>query len=781
MYKIIEPKLDRVPDTLTSLNQWIVWEAVPKKKDPTKFTKVPYNPVTKKQASSTNPKHWGTFEQACEAYQFDTTFHGIGFVFSQGDDVIGIDLDRCFTETGELTEEAQLAVDSMTSYTERSPSGNGLHIICRGRLPGAGHCDNKNGREIYQEGRFFTITADTILGLDDVVERKEEVRAIYERWFGVDSVKEYVAGSLSWDKEAKIQSLDQINVTDYIKNLILNGEGMDDFATNDGTPDRSLAIFYVCRELIAMGVNKETILTILTDKDYYLAQASLERRRSRKSAIQWVWKYNLAKIVTQWNEEKELFDDFMQDETTSPATDSEEDFLDAEDRSGKEKVDENDDKNIPYVKGNFEKNALLFLKSGVPLVRYQEQFFKYSGKHWIVYEDELVERDVQISVRGRGFTMSQINNTIKTVKRFSTKETFEASPTTIAFKNGVIDLDGWDLGVIDDTLHDHSQNYKTMSLLDFDYDRNAKCHSWMNFLNEVFEQDEERIKLLQQYMGYILVYDYRWQKMLVMAGESRSGKGTIASVIRNIVGKDSYVGTSIAKLGGEHGLHSLIAAKVGVIGDAKQAARGNINQSHETLLNITGNDFVTVSRKYKSDLSMQLPARLIMMANSVPRFADESDAMFNRYLVLVFNMSFAGRENVTLSDTLRDESPGIFNWAVRGLLDLSAAGRFTETEAGRIKAAEMRVFNNPVGSFAELFLKRKSNESIRTDDVFCMYERFCQGIEIKPTSKIDFTRKLTKSLPWLKTVRETGGDRNKMFTNLEVDHEKLSEYITTNF
>lgn len=782
MQHIIEPRLDLVPAELTSLDQWVVWKAVPSKKKPGKFTKVPYHPVTKRQASSTKAKDWGTFHQAVEAYISGTEFDGIGFVFSQNDDIIGIDLDGCFNEDGSLTEEALFAVDTMKSYTERSPSGNGLHIICRGRLPGAGHCDKTNGREMYQEGRFFTITANIVNGLGKVIERKEQVREIYERWWGTDSVKDYNAGNLTWNKDEKIQTVDQLNISDYTKHLITNGEGMDDFLSNEGEQDRSNAMFYATREMVAAGASKETILSILTDKTNFLAQPAIERRGSRKSAIQWVWKYTVAKLVTQHDEEKDLFDELVEEEIAEE--DDEENPDDVfEEHPDKEPDEKIASKDIAYVKNNFERNALLFLKSAVPLVRFQEEYYKYSGKHWIIYDDELVARDVQIAIRGRAFSMAQINNMITTVKRFSTKESFSPSPTTIAFKNGIVDLAGWDYGLIDGTLMPHDPSYKTMSLLDFNYNIDASCPIWINFLDEVFEGDQERIRLLKQYIGYILVFDYRWQKLLVMAGESRSGKGTIANIIYHLVGKDSYVGTSISKLGGEHGLHSLIAAKVAVIGDAKQAARGGINQSHEALLNITGNDVVTISRKYKSDLSMRIPARLIMMANDVPRFSDSADAMFNRYAVLAFNVSFAGREDVDLSDKLRGELPGIFNWAVEGLLDLSEAGKFIETATGQAKANEMRVFNNPVGSFAELFLQpgKGKGEQVRTDDVFNMYERFCQGIDIKATNKIDFTRKLLKHIPWTKVVRNSDADRTKMYHDMKVDYEKLSEYTTINF
>src|SRR5690606_22501901 len=129
------------------------------------------------------------------------------------------DLDSCFDDDGNLKPEAQNAVNLLDSYTEKSPSGKGLHIICRGRLPGGGHCDHRNGREMYQEDRFFTITAEIVGDKADVAKREDAVRELYEDWFGANSVKNYKAGDLQWDDKAPIVDLDSLPINDYTRNL----------------------------------------------------------------------------------------------------------------------------------------------------------------------------------------------------------------------------------------------------------------------------------------------------------------------------------------------------------------------------------------------------------------------------------------------------------------------------------------------------------------------------------------------------------------------------------
>lgn len=785
MSEIIQPSFDRVPAALRQMKQWVVWKAVPKRKrDGTvKITKVPYNPNTKRQASSSKSKTWGTFEQAVDAYSLDTEFAGIGFVFSSNDDFIGIDLDSCFNEDGSLRPDAHNAVALINSYTEKSPSGTGLHIICRGRLPGSGHCDNKNGREIYQEDRFFTITGEIVEDKAEVEERQQQVAEIYDEWFGAGSFRQYRAGDLQWDPDAQVMDLDSVPVTDYCRNLIRNGENMDDFLDVEGTHDRSKALFYVCREMVSNLINKETILSILTDPANFLAQAALERRDNDiESAQEWVWKYTLAKVVAQWEEERDLFDEVI-------GADDSDDTEDEDDGDGDldSSLDDDDGGATPtakhqYEKSNFEKNALIFLNSGAPLVRCQEQYYKYTGKFWEPYSEEQVERDVHSALRGRGFSMGLVNNTIKTVKRFAVKDEFKPAPTYVAFRNGVLDLQGWDYGLIDFSLIPHSPKLKTMSLLNFDFDAEAQCPQWLEFLNQVFEGDKDRELLLQQFMGYLLVYDYRWHKMLVMAGESRSGKGTIANVIRELVGHSAYAGASLSSLSEQFGLHPLVNAKVAVISDAKQTARGNISRAHEVLLNVAANDSIPVRRMYSSPITTQIAARIVMMANNVPRFADDADALYNRYLVLPFNVSFAGREDVLLSEKLKAEMSGIFNWAVQGLIQLAAAGKFIQPELGVKAADEMRVYSNPLGTFVERFLVQDTDGLVPCRDLFLAYQQFCRELDIKAVPNIEFGRRISKEAPWLTRVRRGAhGERVWMYLGAKVDYEALSDVIGSDF
>lgn len=310
---LLRPDFDRVPGELQEYPQWVVWKAekITKRDGTVKTTKVPYNPKTGEKASTIKRQHWGTFDQACEAYLMDG-YTGVGFVFTADDPFVGIDLDNCFGKSGNLRDDAREAIDKLQSFTEKSPSGNGLHIICKGELPGAGHCDNKTGREMYQEGRYFTITADVVEGLGAVEIGGAALKGLYSDWFGQSASNDasHNVGDLDWDSEAPLVSLDDMPVGESCKALIRDGEGLDKYPDSTGRPDRSAALLAVCQELISAGVNKESILTVLTDKEHYLASAALDRRGGNpESAKEWLWKYTLAKVLADWRELVNLFDD----------------------------------------------------------------------------------------------------------------------------------------------------------------------------------------------------------------------------------------------------------------------------------------------------------------------------------------------------------------------------------------------------------------------------------------------------------------------------------------
>jgi primase-polymerase (primpol)-like protein len=143
-----------IPQELKDRAQWVVWRLEEREG---KLTKIPYNPANLSQKAKANePGTWGGFEQAMTAYKRGT-FAGIGYEFSAADPYTGIDLDHCRNpKTGEIELWAREIITRLNSYTEISPSGRGIHILVKGKLPPGPR--RKGQVEMYSEGRYFTMT-----------------------------------------------------------------------------------------------------------------------------------------------------------------------------------------------------------------------------------------------------------------------------------------------------------------------------------------------------------------------------------------------------------------------------------------------------------------------------------------------------------------------------------------------------------------------------------------------------------------------------------------------
>lgn len=157
----------RIPRELRQLPQWVVWryEDDPKRGKPRKR---PINPRTLYPASVTNSAHWGSYKDAVAALNTNDSIEGLGFVFTEADPYVGVDLDGIT----ERDAKGRAIIETLASYTEASPSGKGRHIICKGdvALNGA----RKDDVEVYAAGRFFTMTGDQI-GDAPIAERSAEL------------------------------------------------------------------------------------------------------------------------------------------------------------------------------------------------------------------------------------------------------------------------------------------------------------------------------------------------------------------------------------------------------------------------------------------------------------------------------------------------------------------------------------------------------------------------------------------------------------------------------
>lgn len=266
-----------IPADLKALPQWVAWRYEERDGDP---TKVPINPKTGQRADATDPATWGTLDEAVSRAA-KGGLPGIGFVFSAEDPYAGVDLDKCRDpQTGRLDEDAAAIVAGLDSYTEASPSGTGVHVIVRGRVPGSRK--RSGGVEIYDHDRFFTITGERLPDAPQTVnDRQLALTGLYFSVFGGDAEP---------DRPADLPPPTGLDKNQVIVKLLTDGNKQQNARlwsgdTGDFGGDDSAADWNLIRR-IAFYVGGDPDLIEAVARESGLVRDKWDERRGRVSYLQ---------------------------------------------------------------------------------------------------------------------------------------------------------------------------------------------------------------------------------------------------------------------------------------------------------------------------------------------------------------------------------------------------------------------------------------------------------------------------------------------------------------
>lgn len=253
---------------------------------------------------------------------------------------------------------------------------------------------------------------------------------------------------------------------------------------------------------------------------------------------------------------------------------------------------------------------------------------------------------------------------------------------------------------------------------------------------------------------------YAAAKSLLLVGPKRSGKGTVGRALANLIGLSNCVSPTLAGLGTNFGLAPLIGKRLAIISDARLSGRADQHAIAERLLSITGEDALTIDRKYAPAWTGQLQTRFLILSNELPRLADASGALASRFILLVLMESFYGREDQALTDKLLKELPGILNWSLAGWARLNRLGAFQQPASGVEAMEALEDLASPIGAFVRDRCNIGAAHSADVDAVFGAWKTWCetQGRERAGTVQT-FGRDLRAAVPGLKIKQPREGEK----------------------
>jgi putative DNA primase/helicase len=764
---------DIVPGSLRERPQWVVWRFVERGG---KRTKVPVDPKSGAAASSTDAATWASFDEALAATTRLPSIEGVGFVFTDSDPFCGIDLDKCIDPaTGEMLWWGRSIVEALDSYAEISPSGLGVKIFVRARKPGE-RC--KNGHEsgaieMYDAGRFFTVTGSAVGDRREVEDRQEAVDALYGEVFGA-TPSDRATVPLPLPSQATVQ--EPLTDDEILK-----------LASNPRRPKgERFAALFAGNWNIAFNSASEADSSVVWTLAYYTKDAAQIDRIFRRSKL----------LRPKWDEQHgaKTYGEMTIDKALARVTGQ---YVGRKRTRGAAAAPKPvtipsaaTDRPLPPLYVTREV-ARLFVAESRRIVYWRGVFHLYTGTRYrVLAEDELVariarfitdigwwSRPARMVGDGQwedGAQAHPDHDGLMVVLELVTPKTGEIREILLQLKidylSDTVDSRSWIgsgehpradelvacrnglLHLPSMAMHPHTDAFFSLNAVGYDHAPGAPApERWQAFLREVFEEDDSAIGTLQELFGYFLLPDTRQQKIGLMVGPKRSGKGTIGRVLTAMLGRENVCGPTLGSLCTNFGLWPLLDKPLAIISDARLSGRADQAVVVERLLSISGEDSITVDRKHLAPWTGTLPTRFLILTNELPRLCDASGALAGRFIVLCLTRSWYGREDLSLTDRLLAELPGILNWSIEGWRRLRARGHFVQPNSSEEARRQLEDLGSPILAFLRERCVVGPVESVEAHELFVAWQGYCHDSgRVNPGTIQSFGRDLRAAVPGLR-------------------------------
>ena len=321
--------------------------------------------------------------------------------------------------------------------------------------------------------------------------------------------------------------------------------------------------------------------------------------------------------------------------------------------------------------------------------------------------------------------------------------------------NGTLDLDTY-------TLREHARGDMLTHCLPYAYDPAAECPRWLQFLSEVLVKDDTRTPdpelaaLLQEYVGYALTTETRYEAMLWLSGKGANGKSTATKIVNAVVGPLALK-LDFSALGRPDASYYLAR-----LGGARVvfSTEATTKTGEEILKQLVSGEPLSARPIRGEPITIRPVAKVFWAMNDKPDIKDTSDGFWRRLRLIPFYRQFAEHEKDTaLSDRLLGELPGILNWALEGLKRLRAKGRFTDAAAVREAVTEYRTEQNDVAlwlnertTYALPEARRPAGAQTKAREAFHDYLQWANQINRKKTlTETGFGKELKKLVTWEKS------------------------------
>lgn len=776
--------IDNLPKELIETGLFCCWKYEDNKG---RKTKIPYNPYTNKRADSSDLNTFAPFTVALETLnQSNGFYNGLGMGIFKG--LCAVDIDSCINDNGEIETLALDVIETMDSYTERSPSGKGIRILFKTpnfdlsaeQYKKKYYVNNQKIRlEIYVQGitnRYVTVTGDILtpeqlpLPIEErskqlpIEERTAQLQIILDKYMlrNAPGAIPTVGAGVALSDAQIISKAEQTNLK--FKAL---------WAGNwQGYASQSEAVLALCN-MLAFWTGRDAGRMDNLFRQSGLMNEKWDRRESGTTRGALEIKKAIEGCTAVYNPQ-EYYKDAQSTPTVATGT-------------SKQRLTDMRPESNPRYTWDDMGNGYLFAdwyKDEARFVTLRNKWFIYNGKIWVpdesnlraaelckklakqltkyawTLQDEKMQQNYLkflIKWQGRNYRETILKDAQSVYPMAVTD--FDANPYLLNCLNGTLDLET-------KIFYKHNPNDFLSKMSGVNFDSTAKSNRWEQFIDEVMMGDKDKAEFLQKALGYALTGDTKQECFFVLYGPtSRNGKGTTMETFMQMMGHYGKTGRpdSLAQRNkpNANGPTEDIARLAG-------ARFVNFAEPDKTLVlsaalvkSLTGNDTQTARYLNENSFEYKPQFKLFINTNHLPAVTDNTLFTSGRVKIIQFERHFEEWEqDKGLKDELTkpENLSGILNWCIEGLRMIETTG-FNMPDTVKSATDEYRKDNDRLGRFIEDEMERDSDAETPTVDVYNQYIIWCSRNGFTPDNQTTFNSSL-KTIATITRKRPAGSSRN---------------------
>lgn len=345
-----------------------------------------------------------------------------------------------------------------------------------------------------------------------------------------------------------------------------------------------------------------------------------------------------------------------------------------------------------------------------------------------------------------GLNMREFEEIEEVLKDIAPQKRRTTDPDLIAVENGIFNYKTKELQPFNPELVylsksqvAYNEHAKNIIIHNDDDDTDWDVETWVEELSD----DPEIIKSLWEIMSAIVRPHVRWDKAAwLFSTKGANGKGTLVTLMRNLVGQNSYASIPIDDFSGKNqfSLAPLLNA-TSVIVDENDV--GTYIDKAANLKAVVTNDVITIEKKGKDRIAYQFYGFMVQCLNEFPQVKDKTNSFNRRQLFIPMNKSFEGVERKYIkTDYLFRQD--VLEYVLFKVLNTNFYTLSTP-EASKEILEEFKSNNDPLYDFTSIMLEDLAWDVVPTDFLYDLYEAwYLKNVSKKGQigSKIKFKREV---------------------------------------